>query len=140
MANLKKYNDRRGLGLTENGFEMLGGTDLDHERVERLIFRKEHGLIGKIDGSLVPDFLYNTLSEATAQDILSEIEFLIANKEPTLDGDEARISISKNSATGNDGIKIEIDVSKYPSEENETLTFFKVRDVSTNQGAINRST
>lgn len=120
----------KGIGLTaDKGWQVLTDSDLYNNRLERLIFQKEGGLLGNPDfGSLVLDYLNDPDDRVAHFDIMNEIAVLIEDNEPDLALREATVE-SQNTTIGN-VITVRLQVEYTVTSEIFNVQFFKVRDVS----------
>ena len=120
----------RGIGFTnDSGWQVLTDSDLFNNRLERLIFTKEGGILGHPEtGSLVLDFLNDPDDTVSHFDIMNEIGLLIEEHEPDLRLIEASVNSQNIKDIGN-VVTVKLHIEYTVTDEVFDVEFFKVRDV-----------
>lgn len=121
----------KGIGFTEEqGWQVLNGPDLINNRLERLFFQKQGGMLGHPDfGSLVLDFLNDPDDSVSHFDIMHEMQLLISQNEPYLILLEANIS-SNNVKDIGTVVTIKLAIEYTVTDEIFNVEFFRVRDIA----------
>lgn len=120
----------KGIGLTaDRGWQVLGGSDLFNNRLERLIFQKEGGLLGNPDfGSLVLNYLADPDDRVSQFDIINEISILMQTYEPDLSLIDASVSSGNEPGIGN-VVTVKLTVEYTLTDQTFQVEFFKIRDI-----------
>jgi len=121
----------KGLVLDDAGFRIASGKEYWASRVERLIFEVEDGVLGRPDwGSRMSEFLQEPEDTTLANEIINEISFLFAKREPQLELTSVAVNLVSNESTH--GISVEVGVlMPYSDSEDEeqTISFFRILEV-----------
>jgi len=120
----------KGICLTSNGFQVLEGEALYQNRLERLLFIPDGGLLGNSHfGSLVLNFFFDPEDDITAAEIIDEAEYLITNYEKDLHLLELKAEIIKNTEE-QDVFVLHVTAEIKSTAEIIEPKFYKIREKS----------